>query len=103
MMQENTAKFHVLCELAVAMARQRTLDENLVLIVEKARELLGTETAFVALRDDHAGDVFMHTVSGIETEEFKRLRIPFGRGLGGKVVVAGKSCIVEDYFQEVDP
>jgi PAS domain S-box-containing protein len=42
-------------------------------------------------------------VSGIRTEEFKRIRIPFGAGLGGKVATTGKGLIVEDYFREIEP
>ena len=33
----------------------------------------------------------------------KKLRIPFGEGLGGKVALTGKPQIVEDYFKEVGP
>ena len=94
-------KFHALCDLAVAMTAQHSLDENLSLVVEKSRELLGTDTSYIALRDETAEDVYMHTLSGINTEAFKRLRIHFGEGLGGKVAKTGKGYIVEDYFQEI--
>ena len=94
-------KFQALYDLAVAMTAQRSLDENLSLVVEKSRALLGTDTSYIALRDEAAGDVYMHILSGINTEAFRRLRIPFGEGLGGKVAKTGKGYIVEDYFQEV--
>jgi len=96
-------KFHALYDLAVAMTGERSLDENLSLVVEKSRELLGGDTSYIALRDEEAGDVYMHTLSGIRTEAFKKMRIPFGAGLGGKVATTGRGYIVHDYFREVGP
>jgi len=94
-------KFQALYDLAVAMTAKHSLNENLSLVVEKSRELLGTDTSYIALRDETAGDVYMHTLSGINTEALRSLRIPFGEGLGGKVAKTGKGHIVEDYFQDV--
>ncbi len=96
-------KFQALYDLALAISAERTLDENLVLIVEKSRELLKSDKAFIALRDEQEGVLYMHTLSGIVTEEFKKLRIPFGVGLGGKVAETGQLYVVEDYFKEIGP
>jgi len=90
-------KFQILYELAIAMTADRSLFDILQLVVEKSRELLGADTAFVALRDLTRGDVFMHTLSGIQTEGFKNLRVPFGKGLGGLVAQNRRGYIVEDY------
>jgi two-component system, cell cycle sensor histidine kinase and response regulator CckA len=96
-------KFQALYELAVAMTAERTLDENLALVVETGRKLLAGDTSYIALRDEEAGSVYMDTLSGIHTESFKKMRIPFGAGLGGKVAQTGKGFIVQDYFKEVAP
>ncbi len=96
-------KFQALYDLAVAMTAALSLDENLSLLVTKARELLDGDVSYIALRDDEAMDVCMHTLSGINTEEFKKLRVPFGAGLGGKIATTGKGYIVEDYFRETEP
>ena len=96
-------KFQALYDLAVAMTAERSLDENLLLVAEKSRGVLGADKACIALSDDTAGDLFMHTTSGIVTEAFKKLRIPIGVGLGGKVALTGKLRVVEDYFQEIGP
>ncbi|MBI5236898.1 MAG: PAS domain S-box protein, partial [Deltaproteobacteria bacterium] len=96
-------KFQALYDLALAMTAERTLEENLSLIVDKSRDLLSADKAFIALRDDEAGDLYMHTLSGIVTDEFKKVRIPLGTGLGGKVAETGQWHIVQDYFQEVGP
>jgi PAS domain S-box-containing protein len=96
-------KFQALYDLALAMTAERSLDEDLNLIVEKSRILLGADKAFMALRDEAAGDLYMHAFSGIVTEEFKKLRIPIGVGLGGKVAETGRLYVVEDYLKEVGP
>ncbi len=102
-LKKELTKFQALYDLAVAMTTERGLEENLLLVVEKSRELLGADKSFVALRDEAAGDLYMHTLSGVVTEKFKQLRIPFGAGLGGKVAETGRRDFVEDYFQEVGP
>jgi PAS domain S-box-containing protein len=97
------SKFQVLYDVAVAMTAERSLDENLSLVVSKSRELLRGDTAYIALQDNEAGYVYMHILSGIRTEAFKRMRLPIGAGLGGKVASTGKGFIIEDYFEEVEP
>ncbi len=96
-------KFQALYDLALAMIAQRSLDENISLVVDKVREILGVDKAYIALRDEATNELYMHTLSGIVTPEFKHIRIPMGVGLGGEVARTGKSCVVEDYFQEVGP
>ncbi len=93
-------KFQILYDLATAMTTERSLDDNLRLVVEKSRELLKADSSHIALRDESRGDVFMHSFSGIRTEEFKKLRVPFGEGLGGLVAKTGKGYIIEDYFRD---
>ncbi len=96
------AKFQALYNLAAAMTGDRTLDENLSLVVQTSRELLHADTSYIALRDESANRVCMHTLSGVTSEEFKNLSIPVGAGLGGKVAASGTGCIVEDYYQEIE-
>lgn len=91
-------KFQVLYDLATAMTTEHSLNDNLQLVVEECRKLLGADTSYIALRDESRNDVFMHSFSGICTEEFKKLRIPFGEGLGGLVAETRKGYIIEDYF-----
>jgi PAS domain S-box-containing protein len=98
--QNQLKKFQILYDLAMAMTTERSLDDNLQLVVEESRELLDTETSYIALRDESRDDVFMHSFSGIRTEEFKMLRVPFGEGLGGLIAKTGKGYIIEDYFTD---
>ncbi|MEW6351117.1 MAG: PAS domain S-box protein [Thermodesulfobacteriota bacterium] len=96
-------KFRALYDLALAMTTERSLDENLELVTETSRTLLRGDTSYIALRDDAHGDVYMHVLSGIHTDEFKGMRIPFGIGLGGRVATSGRGLIIEDYFAQVGP
>ena len=102
-LKKELTKFQALYDLALAMTTEHSLEDNLLLVVEKSRELLGADKSFIAMRDETAGDLYMHTLSGVVTEEFKQVRIPFGAGLGGKVAESGQRHFVEDYFQEVGP
>ncbi len=95
-------KFQALYDLAVSMTSDRELDETLTMVVEQTRSLLGSDTAYLALRDEAAKQVYMHTLSGVKTEAFKKMRLAFGEGLGGEIASTGKSLIVKDYSQEIE-
>ena len=96
-------KFQALYKLALAMVGDRTLDENLSVIVDESRELLGTDTAWIALNDHEAQELCWHISSGLRSEPFKRLRVPLNIGLAGKVARSGHWLIVEDYYREIGP
>lgn len=96
-------KFQALYNLALAMVGERTLDENLSVIVGESRELLGTDTAWIALHDHETQELCWHISSGLRSEAFKKLRVPLNTGLAGKVARSGHYLIVEDYFEEIGP
>ncbi len=93
--------FQGLYDLAVAMIAERSIDENLTLVVEKSRQTLGTDTSFIALHDEKTDELRWHISSGLVTERFKRLRVRMGKGLAGKVAQSGRWIVVEDYFKEI--
>jgi PAS domain S-box-containing protein len=97
------SRFQALYDLAVEMTAERNLDENLNLVVDTARRVLQTDTSFIALNDEQAGGVRMHATSGLRTDAFKNLVVPFGKGLGGQVARSKKGRIVKNYFEETDP
>ncbi|MBI4963631.1 MAG: PAS domain S-box protein [Desulfomonile tiedjei] len=102
LLEKELDKFHALYDLAVAMTADRDLDENLTLVVEKSRELLGSDTAYIGLRDEEAGHVYMHILSGVRTEEFKAMKLPFGTGVGETVATTQEGFIVRNYFREFE-
>lgn len=96
-------KFQALYKLALAMVGEHTLDENLSVIVDESRELLGTDTAWIALHDHETQELCWHISSGLRSEAFKKLRVPLNVGLAGKVARSGHWLIVEDYYREIGP
>jgi PAS domain S-box-containing protein len=92
--------FRMLYDLAIAMTGEQDLETYLQLVVDKSRALFCTDTSFIALRDETRGLVFMYSLSGICTSAFKKMEIPFGQGMGGKVAKDRRGFIVEDYFAD---
>ncbi len=85
-------------ELSAHLLLDRTLDENLQLIVNKAAEVFRTDTAYIALTDDKREKVRMHTLFGIKTKDFIEMEIPYGIGLGGHIMKSRSGLIINDYF-----
>ncbi len=102
-MRKQLRIFQGLYDLSLAMIAERSLDENLTLIVEKSQHLLGTDTSFIALHDEKTDELCWHISSGLVTETFKHLRVPMGVGLAGKVAESGEYHVVEDYYKEIGP
>jgi PAS domain S-box-containing protein len=92
--------FRMLYDLAIAMTGEQVLETFLQLVVDKSRALFRTDTSFIALRDEARGLVFMYSFAGIRTSAFKKMEIPFGQGMGGKVAKDRRGFIVEDYFAD---
>lgn len=101
-LERELKKFQALYDLALGMTSDRDLDATLLMAVEQTRNLLGVDAAYIGLRDEQAGDVYMHTLSGIETEAFKQMRLPFGAGLGGKVAATGQGFVISNYAREIE-
>ncbi len=102
-LEEEIKKFAALYEVAVAMTARQSLEENLSLVVEKSRDVLGSDAAFIALGEERSKVLRMRILSGIRTQEFRDLELPIGKGIGGHVTGAGSGYIVEDYFDEPHP
>jgi sugar diacid utilization regulator len=79
------AELVALFDTAGEIAALRDLDEVLRAIVRRARRLLGTDVAYLTLKDDAAGDTYMRVTDGSVAASFQRLRLPLGAGLGGLV------------------
>ena len=77
-----------LFDTAGDLAALRDLDAVLQSIVRRARMLLGTDTAYLTLRDDEAGDTYMRVTDGSVSPLFQTLRLSYGDGLGGLVAVS---------------
>jgi hypothetical protein len=86
-----------LFDTANDLAGLRDLDAVLHAIVHRARTLLGTDTTYMTLHDEEAGDTVMQVTDGSISARFQALRLPMGRGLGGLVAQTGAPYATADY------
>ncbi|MFC9090396.1 helix-turn-helix domain-containing protein [Nocardiopsis dassonvillei] len=89
-----------LFETANDLAGMRSLDQVLQAIVERARNLLGTDTAYLTLSDPEAGGTYMRVTSGSVSAAFQRLRLAPGKGLGGLVATTALPYVTANYFTD---
>lgn len=86
-----------LFDTAGDLAASRDLDDVLKAIVRRARMLLGTDTAYLTLPDEEAGDTYMRVTDGSVSVVFQRLRLELGHGLGGLVAQTARPYATHDY------
>ncbi|MFF7333636.1 GAF domain-containing protein [Streptomyces sp. NPDC008150] len=86
-----------LFDTAGDLAASRDLDEVLKAIVRRARMLLGTDTAYLTLPDEEAGDTYMRVTDGSVSPVFQNLRLELGEGLGGLVAQTTRPYATGDY------
>ncbi|AEW98137.1 MULTISPECIES: helix-turn-helix domain-containing protein [Streptomycetaceae] len=86
-----------LFDTAGDLAASRDLDAVLNAIVRRARKLLGTDTAYLTLPDEAAGDTHMRVTDGSVSPLFQSLRLRLGEGLGGLVAQTARPYATPDY------
>ncbi|MEU9383813.1 GAF domain-containing protein, partial [Streptomyces sp. NPDC048279] len=91
------AELTALFDTAGDLAALRDLDAVLRSIVRRARLLLGTDTAYLTLPDEDAGDTFMRVTDGSVSGLFQNLRLQLGEGLGGLVAQTARPYATPDY------
>ncbi|MEU8006901.1 helix-turn-helix domain-containing protein [Catellatospora sp. NPDC049111] len=94
------AELSGLYDTAGDLAGLRDLDAVLHAIVHRARNLLGTDIAYLTMSDDAAGDVYMRVTDGSVSARFQRLRLPLGAGLGGLVAQTGTPYATANYPED---
>ncbi|MDY0809976.1 helix-turn-helix domain-containing protein [Kitasatospora purpeofusca] len=91
------AELTALFDTAGDLAASRDLDSVLHAIVRRARMLLGTDTAYLTLPDEAAGDTYMRVTDGSVSVLFQTLRLSLGDGLGGLVAQSARPYATPDY------
>ncbi|MCC9308706.1 helix-turn-helix domain-containing protein [Kitasatospora sp. RB6PN24] len=91
------AELTALFDTATDLAASRDLDQVLRAIVHRARLLLGTDTAYLTLPDEVAGDTYMRVTDGSVSPLFQNLRLSLGDGLGGLVAQTARPYATPDY------
>ncbi|MDT0317824.1 GAF domain-containing protein [Streptomyces sp. DSM 44918] len=91
------AELTALFDTASDLAALRDLDAVLNSIVRRARSLLGTDTAYLTLHDEEAGDTYMRVTDGSVSPLFQNLRLGLGEGLGGLVAQTATPYATPEY------
>lgn len=89
-----------LFETAAQLAAELDVETVLQAIVERARNLIGTDLSYITLLDLEAGCVRMRVASGHLTSEFMAIVLPLGAGLGGRVARDVRPIYTSDYLNE---
>jgi len=82
-LQMQLHRFQALYHIAMAMAAEHTLEDNLALLVDKCRELLKADVSFIAVSDGTTGRMAVCAESGLDHNILKNLPTDFlGRNEG---------------------
>jgi PAS domain S-box-containing protein len=76
-LQMQLHRFQALYHIAMAMAAEHSLEENLSLLVSKCRELLKTDVSFIAFSDGSANKMSIGAQSGLRRHNLKNLPANF--------------------------
>jgi sugar diacid utilization regulator/uncharacterized protein YigA (DUF484 family) len=89
-----------LYESASDLSSLHDLEEVLQAIVRRARDLLGTDVAYLTLTDPERAATYMRVTEGIRTDAFKQVLLPLGAGLGGLVAATCTPYATADYASD---
>jgi phosphoserine phosphatase RsbU/P len=75
---------------------QLSVEELLVELLDRVREILAVDTAVVLLFDRASGQLVATAARGIEEEVYQDVRVPLGRGFAGRVAQTRQALAIED-------
>ncbi|HEY6892243.1 MAG TPA: GAF domain-containing protein, partial [Solirubrobacter sp.] len=102
--ERRTASYEALVQIGMQIqAAEADVGHVLQLIVARARELLGTDLAWMGLVNEEAGTLDMRVAVGATTEPFMAMRLALGDGVGGVVVAKRAPVVVGDYARGRPP
>ena len=96
-------------DAAAELATAHDEDAVLHIAIRRARQLVGTDLAYVMLLDPDRGDTYMRMAEGATSPKFDTIRLGMGLGLGGQVAEAmaprwTRNYIAdEQYTHVIDP
>ena len=73
-----------------------SVDDLLVELLDRVRDILDADTAAVLLLDAPAGQLVATAARGIEEEVYQGVRIPLGKGFAGRVAAGKQPVAIED-------
>lgn len=98
--RQREQELSALYETAGDLSSLRDLEAVLQAIVRRARQLLGTDAAYLMLHDEPHQLTYMRVTDGIRTDAFKSTRLRLGAGLGGLVAATCEPYATADYSSD---
>src|SRR4051795_11946981 len=99
-----TGAYEALVQIGMQIqAAEADVDQALQLIVDRSRELLGTDLAWMGLVNEAERTLDIRVAVGARTAPFMRMRLDLGDGVGGQVVANRKPVVVPDYARDRPP
>jgi len=98
--QQIISEVGVLHEISRAFDGSKSLDNLLYYILDKARELIRTESASVMLYVEKTNDLEFKVVLGPKASGVKPYRLPMGQGISGWVAQNRKPILIPDAYQD---
>ncbi|HEY5855294.1 MAG TPA: GAF domain-containing protein, partial [Aldersonia sp.] len=98
--ERRESELAVLFETAQDLTRIRDVDKLLHAIVRRARRILSTDVAYIALIDRDRNDTFMKVTDGMSSSAIGSTRLPLGAGLGGLVAERGLPYATSDFWSD---
>jgi sugar diacid utilization regulator/GAF domain-containing protein len=99
-----TGAYEALVQIGMQIqAAEADVDQALELIVDRSRDLLGTDLAWMGLVNEADRTLDMRVAVGALTEPFMRMQLRLGDGVGGQVVANRQPVVVPDYARSRPP
>jgi DNA-binding PucR family transcriptional regulator/putative methionine-R-sulfoxide reductase with GAF domain len=96
-----TTAYEALVQIGMQIqAAEADVDAVLQLIVQRSRDLLGTDLAWMGLVNEAAQTLDMRVAVGARTAPFMEMQLALGDGVGGAVVAERRPVAVPDYANE---
>ncbi|MGY1638578.1 helix-turn-helix domain-containing protein [Geodermatophilus sp. SYSU D00742] len=89
-----------LYETARDLASLRDGEQVLEAILQRTRQLLGTDAAYLALVDPDTGEAYMRLTLGTVTTPIQSVRQRPGQGIGGRIISTGRPFATANYQQD---
>jgi sugar diacid utilization regulator len=86
-----------LYETARDLASLRDGEQVLEAILQRTRQLLGTDAAYLALVDPDTGEAYMRLTLGTVTTPIQSVRQRPGQGIGGRIISTGRPYATANY------
>lgn len=96
-LKERNSSLSMLAEIGADLMAELDTDSLLQKVLRYATSAMNTEHGSISFVDFDTKERYVRWSQGPILSAFQGVRIPFGMGLGGEVVSAGKRRIVHDY------